>query len=218
MRLILLFGFWCFNVALLSQDERKQFLYLENTQNQKVKKINLLRYAYFCISVDSTSDYFERDQTYYSANPSSCIFGKDRVLFSFNDYSEYSYYDDGILRYDSSKDISLPDDSIVGIPYTNQQASTNIYLSYQTPFRLFMHSTGMFLAGVSFFNAVIVAPLIGMNNGSFKDYNWQRFWRYELYSAIGLGLSIPLGICFEERRFYFQSRYEGIPIWRVKGN
>src|SRR5688572_8586300 len=70
----------------------QKYLYLENTVNNKVKRLNLENASYFNICIDSLNGSFEGNRTYFSYNPSESVFGTNEVIFKFSEYSAYEGY------------------------------------------------------------------------------------------------------------------------------
>lgn len=207
---ITLIGFFAI-IPIFGQDENK-FLYLENNATGKIKKINLERTSHFTFTIDSSYTSYI---TYSSNDPEKCIFGQKQVEFNFDDYSEdYSTSDDDGY-YSFNKTIWLEEDSSVILNYTNPNPDISISLTHQTKTKFVLFGIGVGISYLAVLNAVWVAPFIGLNNGSFKNYNWQRFWRYELYSACALGVGVPLGLIFKSKEYYFQTAGSLYDTWHV---
>lgn len=207
---------FCLTYTLSFAQTSQRYLLLENTLKGKTKRLNLEKAAYFTITRDSSDGQTDFSETYTSYTPDECAFGSERVIFKFGEYSSYenSYGADNSYRYREDY-AELAADSTIQFNYGPENNRIDLYLTYQTKSRRALYSFGVGLFCTSLFSSVVVAPLVGMNNGSFKNYNWSRLWKFELYSGIGLAVSIPVSVLFLEKNYYFQTTSSYYPIWRV---
>lgn len=194
---------------------QKPNLYLQNNLNQKVRKIQLDKLSYLTYNADSTGLTCNHYRYYDSYDPSSAIFDSAGMTLMV-----HQYYSDRTCSYDSlnrseSSDVTYDWNHFVNFPYTSASPNVSIYLSYQKPWRAGFQISGSIVTLASMINALFVAPFIATNNGSFQNYNWSRFWRYELYSLAGMGVGIPLILCFQERKIYLQTNGSFHPTWSV---
>lgn len=212
IRSFILYAVVCLPGLVAAQTSPK-FLYLENTSSGKVKKLNLDRVYYLSYEIDSLGSDYSYNKSYTSYNPENTVFGEKEVVFSYSEY--YESYSEETKRFDlyNEKGKYYTSDTVARLPYESAN-DVEIYLTYQTRFRSALFGISTTLACSALFNAVIVAPLIGLNNGSFQGYNFKRLGRGELYSGITLGVSIPMMVIFSFRDYYLQSSY-GFKTWRV---
>ncbi|MBK7130435.1 MAG: hypothetical protein IPM74_10155 [Crocinitomicaceae bacterium] len=201
----------CAVLPIFGQNESK-FLYLENDATGKIKKINLDHTSNLEFAIDSA---FTSYITYSSDAPEKCLFGEKQVEFIFDDYSESYSTDNDKGYYSFDKSIWLDEDSSLMLNYTNPNPDISISMFHQTKTKSVFFGIGVGISYLAAINAMWVAPFIGMNNGSFKNYNWQRFWRFELYSACALGVGIPLGLIFQEKEYHFQTAGSYNDTWHV---
>ncbi|MBI3136417.1 MAG: hypothetical protein HYZ14_17210 [Bacteroidetes bacterium] len=198
-----------------SAQQNGSTLYLENTVNGKIKKLKLDRTAYMTLYIDSLDGAGGGGLSYTTFDPLKSSFGKQEMIFAFEEYTTYSDVWSGESNYYSESYGYLEPDSLVKLPYQNSNREIDLRLTHQTRFRNAMYNFGVGVCIAALFNAVIISPVAGMNNGSFSNYNWNRFLQYELYSAAGLAGGITLGVSFLERDFYFQTTSSYYSVWRV---
>jgi hypothetical protein len=212
--LLIFAGIWM-SFPGLAQTGQK-YLYLQNTINHKVKRLNLENTSYFSISIDSMNGDYESGHTYSAYDPSGSVFGNDEVIFTFWQHSFFENYTDANNTYHYTQDYSdLLIDSTIRLTYVKENTNLDFYITYQTKARRFMYGFGVGLFCASLFNAVFVSPMLGMENGSFQNYNWNRLWKSELYSGLGLAVSIPVSLLFYEKTYYFQTTSSYYKLWRV---
>lgn len=205
-----------FILNFLSYAQENKMITLENTLTGKTKTLNLERASYMTLYIDSLYDSNTAGISYTTYDPTKSTFGKQEMIFKFEEFYSYNDLWNGESNYYSENYGYLENDSLIKLPYTNENRNIDLRLTYQTRFRNFLSTVGAGICVAAIVNAVIVSPIAGLNNGSFSNYNWSRFLQYELYSAGGLAAGLTLGVCFMERDFYFQTTSSYYKTWSVK--
>ena len=215
MKSFLVFLFAIASFITLAQNGQ-QYLYLQNTMNQKLKKLKLESTAYFSVSIDSSNGNTQSSRSYTTYNPTETAFENGEINFRFSAYSTVNTsYSENESYYHLEDYGDLMIDSTIRLNYSTENANLDFYITHQTKFRRVLYSVGVGLFCASIFNAFIVSPMIGMQNGSFTNYSWNRLWKSELYSGVGLALSIPLAVLFVEKDYFLQTTSSYLPIWRI---
>jgi len=210
--------FLLFSINSIAQTEKK-FLYLQNETTQKIKKINLTSsssLSYTRDSSDSDNNSFNY-LTYTSSNPTLCNFTNAGVDFQYDSRYYFSdYYGDGNDQYHYELwDENSLSDSTINLPYSTATGNIDISLRRQSKLGRVMFGIGGFITYCAILNAVFVSPMVGLNDGSFKGYSFQRLWKGQLYSGAGLTIGVPLLLLFKERIYYFQSFDTDHDNWAV---
>jgi len=213
MKLFLLFSLFLSSISF-SQKPAKKFLYLQNQANDKIKKINLDHSKWLSYTVDSTGDNYYTYYTRDSYSPSDCKFGKDEIEFHFNEvnYSSWLYQEN--VEYEDSWNIFCEDSSTI-LPYTAPTKNIDIYLTRQSKIGSVLFGVGVGIVYSALVNAFFVAPMLGLNNGSFEGYSTSRLLRGEFYSGIGLSIGLPLMYIFDKHDYYFQNSNGVFDEWVI---
>ena len=193
----------------------KSFLYLQNQRTAKIKKINLSSSHYISYNLDSSADYFYSYSAWESFTPENCAFGENGVDFHFSAAS-YNYWT-------YSNDVELMDswnnyydfDTSTFFPYTNESNGFDIFLSRQSKAGRIFFVTGAGIVYLALVNAFLIAPMRGLNAGSFNGYSTQRLWQGEMYSGFALAVGLPLILIFDHKKYYFQDRTNKHDTWEV---
>jgi len=196
--------------------QNQNTLTLENTLTGKTKTLKLDRASYISLYIDSLDGSNSGGINYTSYDATKSTFGKQEMIFKFEEYSTYNDTWNGESNYYTESFGYLENDSLIKLPYVDENKNIDLRLTYQTRFRNFLSTAGAGICIAAIVNAIIVSPIAGLNNGSFTNYNWNRFLQYELYSAGGLATGLTLGVCFMEKDFYFQTTSSYYKTWRVK--
>lgn len=202
------------SLITLSQTEKK-YIYLENNNTGKIKKLNLQSTQRLSFNIDTITEDYSSYTTYSSGDILEMNFKTDSVDFNSdgNFYWSEGHTENGSVS--KSIDVYLDEDVVVPLGYYSSSIA-EIYISRQTKFGAVMFALGGTLAYTAFLNSIFVAPMLGLNDGKFSGYSFSRLWRGELYSAIGLSVGIPLLLIFQEKSYYFQS-FEVDDTWSVVG-
>lgn len=216
MKLILLF-FVLISTFSFAQKTEKSFLYLQNQRTDKIKKINLTSSKFISYSVDVTQDNYNRYLTYDCYSPTTCKFGESEIEFHAEEINYSSWKHEENRDYDDSWNM-LKIDSTMTLPYSTSE-ETDIIFSRQSKAGFVLFRVGCGIVYASLVNAFFVAPMRGLNAGSFNGYSTQRLWRGELYSGIGLSIGVPLMFIFDYKDYYFQNPNGVFDTWVVvEGN
>lgn len=212
MKTILLSLTLLITLTTFSQTEKK-YIYLENNNTGKIKKLNLNSTRSLDFHIDTLDGAYNSYITYNSGDLDEMNFSNDSVEFSTDGgyyWSEGSYSNVEIVK---SIDYFTPEPYIMSLGYYTS-STAEVYISRQTKFGAVMFALGGTLAYTAFLNSVFVSPMLGLNDGKFSGYSFSRLWRGELYSAIGLSVGIPLLLIFKEKSYHFQS-FEVDDTWSV---
>jgi hypothetical protein len=203
----------------LGQSEKK-YLHLENLSSGKIKRLNLDHMSYMHLTKDSTDinfDYGYYDE-YYSESYEKSTFAKNEITFNFTQTSREVLLptETGIYYSESIMEVNM--DSTIKMSVNASNTNYNIVLTYQTKARRAMYCIGLGIFSASAFGILVASPFLCMNNGTFNGYSWNRFWRSELYSGLGLVLGTTICVSFLERDYYFQSQEGLFETWQVVEN
>ncbi len=200
--------------ALLSLSQTdKKYLYLENNETGKIKKINLKSTWLLNYHIDTLEGDYNSYTSYISGDVSAMNFKADSVYFNSEGSNSWSEENSEKGLFGKTTETYLTENIILPMAfYGNTRAE--IYITRQSKSAAIIYFIGGTLAYTAILNSLFVAPLLGLNDGKFSGYSFSRLWRGELYSAIGLSVGIPLVYLFREKAFYFQA-FNDQETWSV---
>jgi len=184
-----------------SQKPEKAFLYLQNQRTDKIKKINLGSSKYITYGFDSTKHNFNSFLNYVCYSPTTCKFNTTEIEFHAEEINFTSWKHEENRDYDDSWNMFKIDSAMV-FPYSTP-GKTDLIFSRQSKAGFVLFRVGCGIVYASLVNAFLIAPLTGLNEGSFNGYSTKRLWRGELYSGICLSIGIPLMFIFDYKNYYF---------------
>jgi hypothetical protein len=191
------------------------FVYLQNQRTEKIKKINLKRTFWLSYNVDSSSTNYNSYHSWQTFEPTKARFKPDGLNFYFSDESYQLWQHNNDVETIDEWNKYYDYDTSSFFPYTNSASGHDIYITRQTKAGAALYAAGVGIVYTSLVNAFLIAPLRGLNAGSFNGYSLSRLWQGEFYSGIGLCVGLPIMLIFERKDYYFQ-HHSGIrDTWKV---
>jgi hypothetical protein len=198
-----------------TQTGNKSFVYLQNQRTEKIKKINLKSTYELSYNVDSTEDNFYSYHSWQCFEPGKLRFKPDGIDFAFNAENYQFWKQSGELETTDNWANTYVYDTSAFFPYTSETSGYDIYLTRQTKAGRILFATGVGIVYASLVNAFFIAPLRGLNAGSFNGYSVSRLWQGEMYSGIGICIGLPIMFIFDRRDYYFQNPGKIWDTWKV---